>query len=204
MVLQRKGTVSLSTTHHPPRKLLCMSTMLCDAKTPSAVGSGPERWYALWVRSRHEQTVVTQLNARQHEVFLPLYTTRHKWADRWKTVSLPLFPGYVFSRFDVARRASVLSTSGVIDIVRIGTEPAEIDPSEIEAVQAVVKSSLFAEPYTQLVKGQRVTVSGGPLNGVPGTLIEVRNSLRLVVSVELLNRSVSVEVDRDWVIPRAA
>jgi transcription antitermination factor NusG len=178
--------------------------MLCNANPRSHVESARERWYALWVRSRHEHTVAAQLNARQHEVFLPLFSARHKWADRWKTVSLPLFPGYVFSRFDVAKRSSVLSASGVIDIVRIGTEPAEIDPAEIEAVQTVVKSSLFAEPYPQLVKGQRVTVSGGPLNGVPGTLIEVRNSLRLVVSVELLNRSVSVEVDRDWVLPRAA
>jgi transcription antitermination factor NusG len=148
--------------------------------------------------------VAAQLEARRHEVFLPLYSARHKWADRWKTVSLPLFPGYVFSRFDAAKRSSVLSASGVIDIVRIGAEPAEIDPSEIEAVQAVVKSSLFTEPYPHLVTGQRVTVRGGPLTGVLGTLVEVRNSLRLVVSVELLSRSVSVEVDRDWVVPCAA
>jgi transcription antitermination factor NusG len=181
-----------------------MSMMLHDARPRFDVESSRERWYALWVRSRHEQTVVAQLNARQHEVFLPLYSARHKWADRWKTVSLPLFPGYVFSRFDIAKRASVLSASGVIDIVRIGAEPAEIDPSEIEAVQTVVKSSLLTEPYPDLVKGQRVTVSGGPLSGVPGVLVEVRNGLRLVVSVELLNRSVSVEVDRDWVMPRAA
>jgi transcription antitermination factor NusG len=178
--------------------------MLCDAKLPSHIESTPEPWYALWVRSRHEHTVAAQLDARHHEVFLPLYSARHKWADRWKTVSLPLFPGYVFLRFDVARRSSILSASGVIDIVRIGAEPAEIDPTQIDAIRTVVKSSLFAEPYPHLVKGQRVTLSGGPLSGVPGTLIEVRNSLRLVVSVELLNRSVSVEVDRDWVIPRAA
>ena len=179
-----------------------MSIMLGNAEPQSQTGR--ERWYALWVRSRYEQKVAAQLNGRQHEVFLPLYSARHKWADRWKTVSLPLFPGYIFSRFDVAKRSSVLSATGVIDIVRIGTEPAEIDPCEIEAVQAVVKSSLFAEPYPHLVKGQRVIVRGGPLNGVLGTLVEVRNSLRLVVSVELLNRSVSVEVDRDWVAPCAA
>jgi len=178
--------------------------MLRNATLPFQVETDRERWYALWVRSRHEHTVAAQLTARQHEVFLPVYSARHKWADRWKTVSLPLFPGYVFSRFDVAKRSSVLSASGVIDIVRIGAEPAEIDPSEIEAVQTVVKSSLFTEPYPHLSQGQRVTVRGGPLSGVHGTLIEVRNSLRLLVSVELLNRSVSVEVDRDWVIPCAA
>jgi len=148
--------------------------------------------------------VATQLETRQFEVFLPLYSARHKWSDRYKTVTLPLFPGYVFCRFDVAQRTAVLSAAGVIDIVRIGKEPAAIDDSEIDAVRTVVQSSLFTEPYPQLVQGQSVTVKGGPLNGVPGTLIEVRNTLRLVVSVELLNRSVSVEVDRDWVMPRAA
>src|ERR1700676_4630921 len=112
-----------------------MSTMLHNARPQSDAESARERWYALWVRSRHEHTGAAQITARRHEVFLPLYTARHKWADRWKTVSLPLFPGYVFSRFDIAKRSSVLSASGVIDIVRIGAEPAEIDPSEIEAVQ---------------------------------------------------------------------
>jgi transcription antitermination factor NusG len=181
-----------------------MSLILSTADIVAPLESGPERWYALWVRSRHENTVANHLDARGQEVFLPLYTARHRWSDRWKTVSLPLFPGYVFSRFDASERAMVLSAPGVIDVVRIGSEPAPIDSSEIEAVRSVVKSSLAAEPICNLVKGQRVTVSGGPLRDVPGTLIEIRNSLRLVVSVELLNRSVSVEVDRDWVIPRAA
>lgn len=181
-----------------------MSLTLSRVETHFDVEHSADRWYALWVRSRHEQTVVAQLSARKHEVFLPLYTARHKWADRWKTLSLPLFPGYVFCKFDPAKRSSVLTASGVIDIVRIGTELAPIDHSEIRAVQSIVKSSLLTEPYPHLVKGQKVTVSGGPLNEVPGTLVEVRNSLRLVVSIELLNRSVSVEVDREWVMPRAA
>ena len=159
------------------------------------------RWYALHVRSRHEKTVHLQLEAKQQEVFLPLFSARNKWADRWKTVSLPLFPGYVFCRFDPTARHTVLATSGVIDVVRSGSEPAAIENAEIEAVQLVVNSRLLAEPYPQLVKGQRVMLTDGPLKNLTGTLTNVRNTLRLVVSVELLCRSILVEIDRDWVIP---
>jgi transcription antitermination factor NusG len=159
------------------------------------------RWFALYVRPRHEKTVCSQLEAKQQESFLPLYRTRNRWADRWKTVSLPLFPGYVFSRFDFAYRSSILATSGVIDVVRLGSEPAPVETAQIEAIRLIVNSAAFAEPFPRLVRGDRVMMRGGPFNGLSGTLMVVRNSLRLVVSVELLGRSVLVEIDRDWVIP---
>jgi transcription antitermination factor NusG len=159
------------------------------------------RWYALYVRPRHEKTVCSQLEARQQETYLPLYQTRNKWADRWQTVSLPLFPGYVFCRFDIARRSSILSASGIIDVVRSGFEPAPIETSQIEAIQLILKSPAFIEPHPYLVRGDRVILRDGPFNGLTGSLMEVRNTLRLVVSVELLCRSVLVEIDRDWVAP---
>lgn len=162
-----------------------------------------QHWFALRVRSRHEKIVFAQLVAKQHEAFLPSYNARHKWVDRWKTVSLPLFPGYVFCRFDAALRSSVLTTSGVIDVVRNGSQPAAVDSSEIEAIRLAVNSPLFTEPYAGLVKGQGIVVTGGPLAGLTGHLVEIRKNLRLVLSVELLNRSVLVEIDRDWVAPRA-
>jgi transcription antitermination factor NusG len=161
-----------------------------------------KQWYALYVRSRHEKLVEAQLEAKQHHVFLPLYAQKHKWADRWKMVSLPLFPGYVFCQFNPVSRSSVLATSGVIDVVRTGSEPSPIGIGEIEAIQRVVKSSLLTEPYAGLVKGDAVMMSEGPLAGLTGTLMEIRSSPRLVISVELLCRSVLVEIDRDWVIPR--
>jgi transcription antitermination factor NusG len=157
-------------------------------------------WHALFVRSRHEKSVHAQLDAKSEDVFLPLYRRKHKWADRWKLVDLPLFPGYVFCRFDPSKRSSVLATSGVIDLVRIGSQPAIIDEFEIEAIQRVVRSPLLAEPYPDLVKGEQVMMSDGPLKGLTGTLMEVRKGLRLVISVELLRRSVLIEIDRDWVV----
>jgi len=159
------------------------------------------RWYVLYVRSRHEKSVKAQLDARQEVTLLPLYSARHKWADRLKTVSLPLFPGYVFCRFDVDHRSTILATSGVIDVVRMGADPVPLPDSEIEAIQRVVTSPLLTEPYAGLVQGQKVIMSGGPLTGIAGKLIEIKKNLRLVVSVELLNRSILVEIERDWVVP---
>jgi transcription antitermination factor NusG len=164
----------------------------------------PLGWYALHVRSRHEKVVHAQLEAKKQDVFLPLYSARRKWADRWKVVSLPLFPGYVFCRFDPPSRYSVLATTGVIDIVRLGSEPTAIPDSEIEAVQMIVNSPVPAEPYPNLVEGQSVIISDGPLNGLVATLANVRNALRLVVNVQLLGRAVLVEMDRDWIVPQSS
>ncbi len=158
-------------------------------------------WFALRVRARHEKSVFEQLQARRYEAFLPLYTAKRRWADRWKVLSLPLFAGYVFCRFEPGKRVRVLATPGVIDVVRVGGEPAAIDGSEIEAIRRVIDSRLEAEPYPSLIRVQRVTVSDGPLRGVAGTLVEVRSGVRLVISIELLQRSVQVEIERDRVIP---
>jgi len=159
------------------------------------------RWFALHVRSRHEKSVQTHLDTKNKEVFLPLYSERKKWADRMKTVSLPLFPGYVFCRFDPGDRHSVLVTPGVIDVLRVGPEPAPIADSEIEALQLIDSSRVSVEPYPSMVKGQSVVITDGPLKGLLGTIANVRNELRLVVNVELLCRSVLVEIDRDWALP---
>ena len=159
------------------------------------------RWYALHVRSRAEKYVSAQLETKRYEVFLPLYWSKRRWADRWKKVSFPLFPGYVFCRFDPAERSAVSATSGLIEVVRVGNELAQVETSDIEAIRRVAASPLGVEPYPGLVRGQRVRMRGGPLRGIEGTLLQIRNSLRLVVSVELLRRSVLAEIERDWAVP---
>jgi transcription antitermination factor NusG len=159
------------------------------------------RWYALRVRPRHEKTVFAQLAAKAQEAFLPLCTVRHRWADRWKNVSLPLFPGYVFSRFDMQRQAGILAMSSVIDVVRVGSQPAPLDPAEIEAIRIAAAGPLHLESFEGLLKGQHVTITEGPFKGLAGTLVEIRRSFRLALSLELLNRSVLVEIDSSWIHP---
>ena len=156
-------------------------------------------WHALYVRSRAEKVVHAQLLAKQCDAFLPLYRTRKRWADRYKTLELPLFPGYVFCRFSAVEKPLVLATSGVVCLIQAGNRPAPIDAGEVEAIRRAVSSPMSLERYAGLVKGQKVTMVGGPLFGLSGQLMEVRNSLRLVLSVELLQRSVLVEIEREWI-----
>ena len=129
------------------------------------------------------------------EVFLPLYDVVRQWKDRTKQLSLPLFSCYVFLRGGLERRLSIISTPGVHSIVGIAGQPAAIPQVEIDAIRKVVESSLRVEPHPFLRCGDRVRVTSGPLAGVEGILVRKKNLSRLVLSAELLEKSVAVEVD---------
>jgi transcription antitermination factor NusG len=158
-------------------------------------------WYALRVRSRHEKATAASLFGKGYEVFLPLYRSRQRWSDRVKEVELPLFPGYLFCRFDFLQRLPILKTPGLVHVVGVGEHPEPVPEGEIAAVQAIVASRLGTEPWPYLHIGQRVRIEVGPLAGIEGILIALRNSHRLVVSVTILQRSVAVEIDQDWAVP---
>jgi transcription antitermination factor NusG len=158
-------------------------------------------WYALRVRPQCEKQVSMALHGKGYDEFLPTYRSRRRWSDRFKDIELPLFPGYVFSRFNVHKRLPVLTTPGVLHIVGIGPSPAPVAESEIEALQAVAASGLQACPWPFLEVGQRVRLEEGPLRGLHGVLEQVDDANRLVVSVTLLRRSVAVQIDRRWVRP---
>ncbi len=161
----------------------------------------PLLWYALQVRPRFEKMIASTLLTKGYEGFLPLYRNRSRWSDRIKEVQLPLFPGYLFCRFDINKRLPILVTPGVIHVVGIGKTPHPVDNAEIAALQAIVISGLQAEPRSYLNIGQRVRIELGPLAGIEGILTALKGSSRLVVSVSLLQRSVSVEIDESWVVP---
>ncbi|MFN3322411.1 MAG: transcription termination/antitermination protein NusG [Bryobacteraceae bacterium] len=159
------------------------------------------RWFALRVKARHEKNIAWVLRQKGYEEFLPLYHCERKWSDRMKQLELPLFPGYVFCRFDPRHRLPILTTPGVALIVGNGKTPEPVEDQEIEVLQAVVHSRLSAQPWPFLQVGQRVRIVRGALCGLEGLLVDFRKSLRLVVSVTLLQRSVAVEVDQEWVRP---
>jgi transcription antitermination factor NusG len=141
------------------------------------------------------------LRSKGIEEFLPVVHMRRRWSDRIKHVDLPLFPGYVFSRFDINARLPVLECPGVVHVVGIGGVPAPIPEEEILAIRSMVESKLAIEPYPFLNVGQKIRVDRGPLAGVEGVVVRLKNSLRFVASVTLLQRSISVEIDPAWVSP---
>jgi transcription antitermination factor NusG len=158
-------------------------------------------WYALRVRSRHESTVASHLQARGYESFLPLYKSQRRWSDRFKEIELPLFPGYVFCQFNLLNRLPILTVPGIVHVVGVGKIPVAIDETEIAAIQAAVKSGLPRQPWPFLEIGHKVRIEHGPLCGVEGVLLGFRGHQRLVLSVTLLQRSVAVQVDEAWVQP---
>ena len=152
------------------------------------------------VRPGHEKSAARAISNRGFEEFTPLRRVRRQWSDRVKESEVALFPGYLFCRFDVDDRLPILTAPGVYGIVSFGGVPHPLDAAEVSSVKALVASGLETEPWPYLKTGERVLIGSGPLSGVEGTLLQIKNQLRLVVSVTLLQRSVAVEVDSDSVL----
>jgi transcription antitermination factor NusG len=160
-----------------------------------------ESWFALRVRPRYEKNVSLTLAGKGYQEYLPLYRCRHQWSDRVKAVDLPLFGGYVFSRFDPLKRLPILTIPGVLSVVSFGRGPEPVDPAELDTIRRIAESGVPAEPWPFLRVGQRVRVERGPLAGIEGVLLQLRSQARIVVSVSMLQRSVAAEIGRDCISP---
>ena len=158
-------------------------------------------WFALQIRSRWEANTADLLRGKGLQTLLPTYTTKRKWSDRMKSVESPLFPGYVFCRFDVHNRLPVLVTPGVIAVVGLGKTPIAVDDAEILSIQSAMKSGIHLEPWPYVEIGERVRIKDDVLDGMEGILASFKGSQRVVINVTLLRRSVALEIDRSRITP---
>lgn len=158
-------------------------------------------WYALYTRHQHEKMVADLLSRKDFNVFLPQYEATHRWKDRLKKLTLPLFPSYVFVKGGLDRQLQIMTTPGVYSIVANAGRAAAIPEEQIDAVKRMVDGSLRVEPHPFLKCGDRVRVTSGPLEGIEGVLVRKKNLTRLVLSIEMLMKSVAVEIDA-WMIER--
>jgi transcription antitermination factor NusG len=158
-------------------------------------------WFAIWTRSRHEQTVRQELELRGIEAFLPTITKWSRWKDRKKKIDWPLFPGYCFARFAPESRLPVLKCNGVVSIVSFNGEPAPIPEQEIDSLRLLVATDLAYDPCPLIREGMMVEVVHGPLRGIIGRLVRKGSHARLVLAVDLIGQAVSVEVDAADVKP---
>jgi transcription antitermination factor NusG len=161
----------------------------------------PLPWFALQVRTRQEIGIADCLASKGYERLLPLYTSRRRWSDRIKELEVPLFPGYVFCRFDPQNRLAVLKTPGVVRVVGNGRSPVRVCDHEINSLRALIASGLPKCPCPFLQAGDRVRIEVGPLRGSEGLLVRFKGNYRLVLSVTLLQRAVAVEIDSSFVLP---
>ena len=156
-----------------------------------------QSWYALTVRPQHEKAVAKALAYKRLEPFLPVYKTKRRWSDRVKLVELPLFSNYVFCRFVPSERLGVVTTPGVRTIVSLGRLPIPVPETDMEAIRTAVSSGRPVQPWPLLREGQSVLIRKGPLKGLRGRLTVASDAWRIVVNVDLLQRSVAVLLDRD-------
>jgi transcription antitermination factor NusG len=160
----------------------------------------PNQWYAVYTCSRHEKCVAEQMERRAIECLLPTYRSVRRWKDRRKELALPLFPGYVFVNLSLQDRIKVLEIPGVVQFVSFSGRPAAMPESEMESLRNSLAHNAEMIPHPYLRTGSRVRVRSGPLAGLEGILARRKDSYRLVLSIDLIMRSVAVEVDEADVV----
>ena len=152
-------------------------------------------WYAVYTKPRHEKKVNAKLEEKKITTFLPLITRRHQWKDRKKDVELPLFSSYLFVDFEYKYRFDVLETDGVIKIVNFNGVPAVVPDWQIESLRHMLEfpETLQLEKYIK--PGEIVEITEGLMEGMQGTVVNRKNSNRLVLTIEGIMQSISVEID---------
>jgi len=159
------------------------------------------KWYALAVGYQHEQQAERALRSKGLETLVPLYSSQRQWSDRIKEIQLPLFAGYVLCHFPLTERLHVTDTPGVGKIVGFGGTPAALEDSEIAGIRLVMESKQPWAPWPYLKAGDRVRVERGPMRRLEGTMRPTSVASPLATGMELLQRSLAVEVDREAIEP---
>lgn len=174
--------------------------MIGQTKTPEQPGDVERTlpqgdWYVLYTFPRHEKRVAEQIEMRRFTSFLPVYRSVRRWKDRRKELELALFPGYVFVRMQLENRLRVLQLPGVVRLVCFNGQPAAIAAEEIEVLRSKLSGGQRIEPHPYLRTGRRVRVRSGPMQGLEGIVVRRKDRYRLVFSIDLIQRSVAVELD---------
>jgi transcription antitermination factor NusG len=156
---------------------------------------GGEGWYAVYTKHQHEKSATNLLARKGFNVLLPLYRAAHRWKDRVQIVALPIFPCYLFLHTSLQRKLEILQTPGVFWLVGHGGHASLVPDRDIESIRTITQGGAHAEPHPYLKSGDLVRVLAGPMAGVEGILTRVKNRYRVVLSVDLLQKAVAVEVD---------
>ena len=156
-------------------------------------------WYAFKTQHRHEKKVIERLQQKDINCYLPLFTTYREWSDRRKKVSEPLFSCYIFAKLPLKERLGVLQTDGVINLVSFRNIPAPIPEIQIESIKQVLCEIETIQRIEYFTTGQKVEVIFGPLKGIIGTMLRVKDKARLVISIDAIHQSFAVEIDASWV-----
>jgi len=190
----RGSWVSLQTVGRDLDWSLSLSSNIADS-------ADSRRWYAVSTLPQNEKSVVKHLDLRQIESFLPTCETVKVWKNRQRvTVILPLFQTYLFVRINYQERVKVLKSPGVLKILGNGREPLPLPDADVEFLRSIFNKRKI-EPYRELVVGEKVRIKSGMMQGIQGVLVRKNNSLRFILTVELINQHAAVEVHAEDIEP---
>ncbi len=158
-----------------------------------------EHWYAVYTRPRHEKKVFEQLEEKEWETFLPLVKQVRLWKDRKKKIEVPMFRSYLFARFDYKYRYELLQIKGVVKIVNFRGTPAIVPDWQIEALKTMIENPQKMKLESYMRAGEEVEVIEGPFKGMRGAIKTIKGATRLVVTIEGILQSVSVEIESGFV-----
>ncbi len=159
------------------------------------------QWFALYTRSRHEKFLDSELKQKGIETFLPLRKITRRWSDRYQQIEEPLFKGYLFVRIPLMDRYQVLNTKGAVCLVGKGAEAVAVPERELDLVRRFIEEEIPVDPFPYLKEGERVYVRSGPFKGAEGFILRKDRHCRLVISLDLLMQSISIEIDQANVEP---
>jgi transcription termination/antitermination protein NusG len=161
------------------------------------------QWFAVWTRSRQEKVAASMLQTVGVPYFLPLKTEIRQWTDRKQTVQVPLFSGYLFVRIDLNKdsRLQILKTPGIVGLVGNNMGPLPIPDQQIEDIRTILTQSIEYTVLPFLREGDRVRVVRGPLAGMEGRLVRINSMSRLLISIEMIHKTLAVNISRQDVEP---
>ena len=160
-----------------------------------------KKWLAVYTKPQHEKAVEKEFQKKGFEAYLPILKERRKWSDRKKWVEFPLFRSYIFVRIEIKNALFVLQTLGVVKVVKFGGEVAVVQNKNIEAIKLIIEGGYNPEPLNYFIKGDPVEVKDGPLKGLVGEVIRLDKNDRLVLRVDAIQHSISIQIDRGFLKP---
>ena len=155
-----------------------------------------KKWIAVYTKPRHEKIVEKELQDKGFRVYLPMLKKKRRWSDRKKWVKFPLFKSYIFVQTEIKNTLFILKTIGVIRVIKFGREVAVLKDENIRAIKMMIDGEYSPTPIDYFVKGELVEVKEGPLKGLRGEVKRIDNEYRLLVRVDAIQHSISIQINR--------
>ena len=161
-----------------------------------------EKWIAVYTKSRHEKVVIQELENKNIEAYCPIFKERRQWSDRKRWVEFPLFRSYVFAKIELKNSLYILQAMGVHHIIKFQGNISIIPDEIIQNIKSIIDGCFTVEQVEYFVKGDEVIVVDGPLKGMEGIVVKIKNENKLVLKIEAIQQAIAVQIHPGYLKPK--